>query len=575
MNELIMLTVPFSIIGIPSFETASIKAYLESEGKRVRVEHLHLNFAETLGAEEYRFLRITDVGQGIFAALLHDEQYEGIKAAYSKAAEYSKYEFDILLRQVKEIADNQIEKLLLERDSKILFYLYSQQLLPALYYAKKIKELYQCEIWFAGYHCNEKLADGLRKSYSFIDKVFHQDYEEQILAYMNQEVAVYRHENMDFLPTPDYSDFIKQAQLCGEKFKQDIIQTPYFQVEFARGCWWNQCTFCTLNCKYSTFRERSIEVILEDYKNIICRYKTLKILVYEFVNNHNWREILEALLQKYPGLYGSFDFNFKVSTTKKYEDFVLLKKAGASILVGTENFDYEYLEKMNKGQKVIENILFLKYAERSGVACYHNLMYGMPYEEEKHLERNKQVISYIYHLPPPFDEEEFRLTYDSEVYRNPEKYGIKQIIYRHDKEEIWFPNRIKEHYKPFFYDFISCNEGLEARKEKWSEVINTWRKIYYQYAEIANPKQVSMLSMKEAEDILQIDDIRYGGKATHYVLEGIEKELYQYCDEIRTMTEILEHFGESQELRIREILNKWEEKKIIFQENGEYLSLAI
>lgn len=338
MKKICIISVPFSIISIPSFEIASMKSYLNQQEIEVNVNHLHIEFAEEIGGGCYRFLRTTDVGQGIFASLLHTEQNAIIHKKYEEIMKQHNYDYDDLLKKVYEIAMRQIGQLKIEKDEIIVFYLYSQQLLPALFYARKIREKYGNRIWFAGYHCGEKTGDSITKCYPFVEKTISKDIEESI-AYLLQGKELEKcEETLDFLPTPDYSDFDLAVEKRNEEFRKNIVQTPYYQVELSRGCWWNQCSFCTLNCKNSSFRERSLPNILNDYEVIMKRHRTLKVLVYQFVNNKNWQTIITSLLEKYPGMYGSLDFNFKVSSIEKYEDFVLLANTGTSILVGTENF---------------------------------------------------------------------------------------------------------------------------------------------------------------------------------------------------------------------------------------------
>ena len=230
---------------------------------------------------------------------------------------------------------------------------------------------------------------------------------------------------------------------------------------------------------------------------------------------------------------------------------------------------------MNKGQTAIENIQFLKFAERKGVACYHNFMYGMPYETDEHLWRNKEVVELILHLIPPFDDEEFRLTFGSDIYKNPEKYGIREIKVRDDKEGIWFPKEVLKTYKPFFYDFVSKNKGLNSRKKAWMELIEHWRKVYYSCYADALPKQVSLLQMFYTDKKLRIQDLRYGNKEMNYYFSGDEKSIYLFCDTIKSADEIYAEFRNQKKSEIDSVLDEFMRKKLMYSENEKYISLAI
>ncbi|RKM63323.1 hypothetical protein D6856_04165 [Butyrivibrio sp. XB500-5] len=574
-KDLVMLTVPLVSFVLPSFETASTAAFLRHAGKKISVEHLYISFAEKLGGEKYHFARMTGIGEYIIASLLYPEQYEIISEWYENNKGESSYTFDELRNSFKEVIDRQIEGLEKYKGVPVLFYLYSQQFISALYYAQKIKEKYGNEIWFAGYHCNEGLSVSMKKTFPFIDKTIAENVEENVLALLEKKAGVEYHDNLDFLPTPDYDDYFEQIEKCDKSFKEKFMSEPRLQVETSRGCWWSKCSFCTLNCKTHVFRERSIKKVLEDYRTLIDKYNTLNILILQFVNNENWYELLEDLYREYPGLKGAFDMNFKVTSFKEYREFELLKKTDTSLLVGTENYDTDYLNMMNKGQSTIDNIMFLKNSERSRVACYHNFMYGMPYETEEHYRSNKETVELILHMVPPFDDEEFRLTFGSDIYFHPGKYGVKEIKLRENKEGIWFPQRIKETYKPFFYDFVSENEGLDERKEKWKELIEHWRKVYYQGASDALPKQISLLQKFEAGGKLRIQDLRYDNREYRYYYEGIAKDMYLFCDSIKTKDDLAAEFKETELGRIEEVLKDFIDKKIMYSEDDKYLSLAI
>ncbi len=573
--DLAMITVPLVSFVLPSFETASTAAYLRSQGKNVDVMHLYIPFAERLCGEKYHFLRISGIGEYIIASLLYPEQCSAIRAWYCRQKDGSEFEFDELRDSVRDVIDGQIGELSLEKDMPVLFYLYSQQFVSALYYARKIKEKYGNDIWFAGYHCNEGLKASLRETFPFINEVISENVEENVLALLNGETLKEYHEDLDFLPTPDYDDYFAYLGRCSEEFRNRFVSEPKLQVETSRGCWWSKCSFCTLNCKTHMFRERSIDKVLEDYDTLIGKYDILNILIMQYVNNKNWHELLEALNREFPGLKGAFDMNFKVSSFDDFKEFEILKKTETSLLVGTENYDTEYLTGMNKGQTAIENIQFLKHAERSGVACYHNFMYGMPYENDEHLMRNKETVELILHLIPPFDDEEFRLTFGSDIYNNPEKYGIQEIIIREDKEGLWFPEYVLETYKPFFYDFISENEGLEERKAEWIELIEHWRKVYYQSFADALPKQISLLQMFTGRGKLSILDQRYGNGEKRLNYEGTEKEIYLFCDSIRSTDEIYSRFKDLEREEIDRILSDFIKNKVMYSEDSRYLSLAI
>lgn len=575
MYKLKVITSPFTLIGLPSFEVASLKAFLLEKNIDVSIEHVYIKFADYIGGDAYKILRITDVGENIFSSLLFPELYEKNKQASNKTLAEFNLSFDNLYKTINDFTNSYIENILVEKNEIVLFYMYTQQLLPSLYFAKLIKEKFKCPIWFGGYNCKEKMGESLLASFDFIDKVFAEEIEESIFYAINPDAKQETHDTLDFLPTPDYSDFFTEVKKCSKKFQNERATLCFLQVEFSRGCWWNKCSFCTLNCNTNGFREKSLKNIINDYRVLQKKHNTTKIVVQLFVNNLNWQEILRCLSKRFPGLKNAYNFNFKISSLLDPKDFDLLKETGTSILVGTESFSLEYLKLLNKGQTVIENIQVLKFAERKGIPCYHNLMYALPFEKEEFYEESKENISYIYHLPPPFDNEEFRLTYESPIFNNLEKYKVKSMDFRKEKEASFFPDNIKRTFTPFFYDFESEYDGIEERKCKWVELIKNWRTIYYGHAIHGQPKHLSLLYMNYNEQVLQICDARYDINQNMYTLSEYERKMYEFCDQIRSIKDIVLEFQDLSPSKIQGILNYFVKLKIMFCENDRYLSLAI
>jgi len=58
-------------------------------------------------------------------------------------------------------------------------------------------------------------------------------------------------------------------------------------------------------------------------------------------------------------------------------------------------------------------------------------------------------------------------------------------------------------------------------------------------------------------------------------LEGYARELYLFCDSIRSFDEIKKHFPKWDEKEIKKVLNKLVKLKVMFREDDDYLSLAI
>lgn len=555
-----IFSAPFASFSIPSLEIASLSAYLKFQNIQVEVCYLGYEYAYFLGWSEYKILRDTEYGRVIFSELLFDMTLE------SGLDQIKLLEFK---EKTQFFSQEYIKRLNISTDTIVIFHNYHAQLFAALYFARMIKNMYACEIWFTGFHCEGELGANLQELFPFIDETIGTDLEENVFRKATQQYTP-SNSDLDFLPTPDFDDFYKIASKLKNEipaFKKNNIT---YQVEYSRGCKWNKCSFCTLNCHSSIFRERSTKLLLRDYKKISSKYHTTLICPEHFVVGNGWQDWLMEMTQFYEDTSRNLNLNFKVSDLLDENSFKVLHNAKADILVGTESFSNRHLRLLNKGQRVIENIQVLKYSKRWNVPCFHNFMYGLPYEDDDMYLENKKNIEYIYHLQPPFDIEEFRLTYGSEIYKNFRKYNIKNIFMK-QRNQYLFPDHIRKLYIPFFYDFeIENNTRVDPKK--WKSLIDDWRQKYYQLEYSSNPSIEPALVISTYGKIYQIIDRRYDTQIT-YNLTETQWKVYSYLDQIRSTHEIhnfLEEYNES-----FSVIDDFISKKLIFKEEDFFVALAI
>lgn len=557
-----IFSVPFASFSIPSLEIASLSGYLKKQNFDVKVHYPGYEYGYFLGWPDYKYLRDTECGRIIFSELLF-----GIKIENESDLDEKRKE--ILKRQTQTFSKNYISKLNLSKNTVAIFHNYHVQLLPALYFAKLLKEICGCDIWFTGFHCKGKLGANLKEIFPFISETIGSDLEENVLAKIEKKDSL-PNRDLDFLPTPDFDDFYELSQ----KIKEDIPafrkNNIGYQVEYSRGCKWNRCSFCTLNCHSNDFRERSTKLLIDDYHKMAQKYHTTLIYPEHFVMGDGWEKWLLDVSKFHKNTSNTMNLNFKVSDLLTESSFKVLKEAKANILVGTESFSPKYLKRLNKGQRVIENIQVLKFARRWNVPCFHNFMYGLPYENKEMYLESQKNIEYIYHLQPPFDMEAFRLTYGSEIYNNFRNYNIKKIFMKTSNQYL-FPKKIRDSYVAFFYDFETENDHMVDSK-KWHDLIEKWRRYYYKSEYSSNPVIEAALVMSKYENVTQIIDRRYDTQIT-YNLTMLEWEVYQYLDEIKDIEEVKCHFKNLEALS--SILEDFLKKKLIFMEENSIVALAV
>ncbi len=558
-----ILSVPFTSFSLPSLEIASTLGYLKKFKFDVEAKYPAYEYANFLGWDNYKYLRDTGHGQRIFSKLLFEKDIDFVFQQNEKVCE--------LLQQTRNFSISYIENLQIDKSSIVIFHLYNKQLIPSLYFAKKIKKSFGCNIWFSGFHCEGILGRNLRDIFPFIDETIGVNIEETILSKITGKHIDFM-SSLDFLPTPDYSDFYNLSNEIKDNIPAFRKNNINYQVEYSRGCKWNKCSFCTLNCHSNSFRKRSPDLILKDYKNIVDSYKTTLIYPEHFVMPDDWSNWLDTVSNFYKSASNTMNLNFKVSDLLSEESFKILKELGANILVGTESMSTKYLKKLNKGQKVIENIQVLKLAKRWGIPCFHNMMYGLPFESEDMYLESVENIKYIFHLQPPFDIEKFRLTYGSHIFNNFKIYNIRKMYMKTENQEL-FPSEIRETYIPFFYDFELCDSSM-VDDNKWMDLVETWRQNYYKLEYNSIPVKEAALVKSRMRDVFQIIDRRFETQIT-YCLTELEWKVYSYIDNIKSIDDLFFEFKNENKNDLSRIIDNFIDKKLIFKEESLLLALAI
>ena len=567
-------SMPFEPLTMPSVDIATLKACLEEKQIPVEVNVICAKFAEFIGPQAYQNLLNSPIlGDAVFAGLLFPSNVSEIKKWIKASAGVEEDDFDALVEHFREFFMSYVQQMDKHEPNEVFyFHMYKRQLFPSLYLAKLISQVSNNPIWLGGHHCKGECGKSLQQLFPFVDRTFGQDIEASIInALLGEECEL----ELDDFPTPDYSDFIYAVDQLPHSHKKVLVPNLWLQVEVSRGCWWNKCSFCTLNAMYSRFQPKSIDNIIRDFSVLQEKYKTTQILINEYNSDDNWKELILSLNKHFPGLKGTHYLLFKVSKLLSEEDWRFLKENDVPILIGIESLSSANLEKINKGQTVIECLQVIKFAERYGVKCCYNLMCGLPFENESDFIEAERVIQFIKHCIPPFDLEIFRLTNGSAVQRNPAEYCVEHLGIRQSLEGMLIPKELQSDYIPFFLEFESTLPGLEKRKERWNTLIQDWIDFYYDYAKSGRPKLHSALYMRKNEYVLDIYDSRYGKGYSVYSFSGLQRAIYEYCNTIRSFSEIVSYFNLCSEEEIMEILNSFVEKKLMFKEEANFLSLAI
>jgi len=66
-----------------------------------------------------------------------------------------------------------------------------------------------------------------------------------------------------------------------------------------------------------------------------------------------------------------------------------------------------------------------------------------------------------------------------------------------------------------------------------------------------------------------------GRPTLHHRLQKQSREIYLFCQEIRSLGELQERFPTIQENQLRAFLHQLIDKRLMYEENGRYMALAV
>jgi radical SAM superfamily enzyme YgiQ (UPF0313 family) len=224
-------------------------------------------------------------------------------------------------------------------------------------------------------------------------------------------------ENLDSLPIParELVDIMN--------FERTVDGKRCFGLIGSKGCPF-QCAFCDRSVSGSKLRYRSVPNIMEELKQIKEQYGVVNVEFFDdvfTVNKERLREFKEAV----KGFGLSYRCNGRTDVQDE-EVYKMLKESGcSSIAFGIESGSQMMLDKMNKRTTVEMNLKAIKIAQNAGLTVIGYFILGFPGETLETIEETKKFIedsdvdqAQIYtFVPEP----------GCDVYRNPEKYGVKII----------------------------------------------------------------------------------------------------------------------------------------------------
>ncbi|MDI6687159.1 MAG: RiPP maturation radical SAM C-methyltransferase [Desulfobacterales bacterium] len=607
-KPIVLVSTPWPLYSRPSIQLGALKAYLKSRFPKLQIKafHLYLKVAERIGYKLYHEIsERTWSAESIYAALLFPERINEIKKVFYHEAKNNirlrKTDFDALIAKIKEISDNMIEAIDWDKFELAGFSICLCQLTSSLYFIRKIKKNFpNIRIVTGGSIFTGDTIYQMLKTFGEIDYVVSGEGELPItglIRYLMKsdgnsktpcipglvsrngsnitgDVSFNQIKDLTSLPPPDYDDYFDLLKT----FKPDKTFFPTLCAEISRGCWWKSirksgkqkgCTFCNLNLQWNNYRKKGAGQVASEIDCLTKKYKTLSIAFMD--NLLPLKESREIFLRIHK-LGKDLRLFAEIRANTSYEVLKAMRLAGVEeVQIGIEALSTRLLKKFNKGTTCIRNLEVMKHCEELGIADISNLILCFPGSDIMDIKETLRALDFAFPFRP-LRVVNFWLGLGSPVWENRHASGLTAVFNHHNYAALFPPDV----FQSIGFMIQSFKMDRVYQKKLWQPVkkkVKAWKK---SYAELHSGLSCSpILSFSDGGDFLIIRQKRPGADPLTHRVNGIYRNIYLFCRTNRSLKRIIADFPQIGEDRIINFLKMMENKRLIYEENNRYLSLAI
>ncbi|MBW2514284.1 MAG: radical SAM protein [Deltaproteobacteria bacterium] len=376
------------------------------------------------------------------------------------------------------------------------------------------------------------------------------------------------------LTTPDYDDYFKTL----DTFSPARRFFPTLPVEASRGCWWKGaaleertrgCAFCNLNLQWSGYRKRAFTEVVHDIDTLTERHQSLSVA---FMDNVLPAESSGRLFAGLARLNKDLKMFSEIRASTPLRTLAKMRSSGMTeVQVGIESFSSKLLNKMNKGTSTICNMEIMKHCEALNLRNASNLMLCFPGSDEGDVTETMKNLEFA--LPfRPLKPVNFWLGLGSPVYQNPARFHIRSIS-NHPHYRVLFPEHVTKNVR---FSMQSYRGDLLRQKRLWKPVekkIQAWSQMYADLHR--HPSAGPILSYREGGRFLVVRQRRLNADPLQHRLTGTSREIYLFCGKVRSFRRITSQFPELSEDKLMQFLRMMTGKRLMFEEQKKFLSLAV
>jgi len=241
------------------------------------------------------------------------------------------------------------------------------------------------------------------------------------------------------------------------------------------------------------------------------------------------------------------------------------------VQIGIEALSTRLLKKLNKGTTTIQNIEIMKHCEMMGITNSSNLILYFPGSDQKDVFETLRNLDFVLWFRP-LKIVHFWLGLGSPVWQNPENFGLRSVFNHRNYAHIFPPDV----FKAMRFTIQSYRGDLGHQRKLWRPVkkkLKVWKKFYGELHR--GPRHENILSFRDGRNFLIIRQKRLNGQSLTHRLEGTSRAIYLFCRQHRSLKRIHARFPSVAAERIEPFLKMMVDKKLMFEENDNYLSLAV
>lgn len=610
MKKVLLLSMPFGSLDRPALGISLLKSRLAESGVACDIRYFTFALAELVGCEEYRWISsevayTAFAGDWTFTHALYGERPEAEKR-YVHEILFGTWQLDefaigriLRVRSlVSYFLDHCLGTVPWEEYAVVGFTSTFEQNIASLALAKRIKAAHpKTAIVFGGANWEAEMGHELHRQFKFVDYVCSGEAEQSFPALAQRLLAgetvdcsgrtirgiVYRAEGesiytgqadlirqMDEIPIPDFSDYFRD--LTQSTVAASVV--PVLLFETSRGCWWGEkshCTFCGLNGGSLAYRSKSAERALDELAYLVDRWR---IDLVEVVDNMLDMKYFHDMLPALGRAQWPVRLFYEVKANLTRRQVQILQEAGVyHIQPGIESLSDHVLSLMHKGTTALRNIQLLKWCKEYDIAVDWNILYGFPGETQEDYDFILELLPSIRFLSPPPTCGPVRMDRFSPYYNTPEQFGLINVrpiapykyLYPFDDQSL---SRIA-----YCFDFdYEPDVAPTGYASKVIEYVEAWHR---------EPETGALSSAIRPDGALALIDTRSDATQPEYMLSGLEKAAYEYCDALHSGTDVARYFRrvfpevELTEQRVLNFLDSLVANRLMVTDGVRYLGLAI